>query len=135
MSKKNPEELLGEAHDLVVSERKEISMSEVLVKKHKRKIQKIIKKFSEPLDDGFQIRDIGSLLAALLELVHYAESLSSLNGEKRRELVVGAVMLAYKEHGKNLPWYAKIIPNKWIKNGAESAVDAMVGYLKTKGIM
>jgi hypothetical protein len=134
--KNNPEELIQEAYAYIGSERRGMMEIEFdIAARNKKKIEKIIAQYSEPLADGFQVKDIKWLLKATYELIEYVEGIGKLEGPQKRELVVAVVMTLYKENGAKLPWYVKWLPDGWIRSGTESAVDSIVEYMNKRDIL
>ena len=138
MSKKkkdNPAELLEDAGSLFGVERRNLKMKDALALKYQKKVKSLIKRYGEPFDDGFQLKDIGTLAGVTQDLIEYVDRLSSLSNEEKRELVVSCGMLAYKEYGKKLPWVVRWVPDSWVRGAIGSAVDGLVNYMNKKGIL
>jgi hypothetical protein len=135
MDKNNsPVNLLRDSKALFEAERRGLTMDDAMAIKYKDQITSIVKRYSEPFKDGFQMHDMKALYSITLDLVAMAEELKGLTGEEKKSLVMGAAMLAYSQHGKNLPWYLRWVPDSWIRKMIGSAVDAAVDFLKRKGV-
>lgn len=134
-NKDNPAELLEDAGSLFGVERRNLKMKDALALKYQKKVKSLIKRYGEPFDDGFQLKDIGTLAGVTQDLIEYVDRLSSLSNEEKRGLVVSCGMLAYKEYGKKLPWIMRWVPDSWVRSAIGSAVDGLVKYMKKKGVL
>lgn len=133
--KKSALQLLEEANARFYVERRRFDVTEVMAKKHVAKVKTLVKRYGEPFEDGFQLSDIGSLMAITQELIEHVDGLVKLDGEGKKQLVVSCVMLAYQEYGGKLPFLVRWIPNSWVRSMVSSAVDGLVNYLRKKEVI